>query len=107
MDVVWALDSQSRGAFCLRNLGRCPLTRTGKVEGFQVQLKAEVRPPKAANVHSYSGREISAAPGNDRIYGRSRHIGTEVESTPGMPGFRGSRAAGSQRGSRVRWRLCT
>lgn len=28
-----------------------------------------------------------------------------MEPTSGMPGFRGSKTAGSQRGSRVQWRL--
>jgi hypothetical protein len=51
----------------------CSKNRRGSKKA---QLEAAVRSPKAANVLSYSGSEISAAPGNVRIYGRSRHIGT-------------------------------
>jgi hypothetical protein len=73
-----AVTGQSQGAPGLLDCAKSrPLSAdgVGKVEGFKIQLEAVVRPPKAANVHSYSGSEISAAPGNVRLYGRSRHIG--------------------------------
>lgn len=75
-DEVMAVASQSQGTPGLcENLGRCSSMGQTKSKGAKVQLKGVVRPPKAANAHSYSGSEISAGSGNVRLYDRTRHIG--------------------------------